>query len=106
MTVLLKSSENENDSSLKSTFETLENQELLDGHDNLSYLNHLNGTYESKIFSERVIDGEMKAPDLLVDPKDGKWNPMVVVIASCCIGRIFKFLMGYYVMLGSKVLCI
>lgn len=99
----MKSSENENDPSLKSTFETLENQERLDGHDNLNYMN---GTYEPKVFSERVIDGEMKSPDLLVDPKDGKWNPMVVVIASCCIGRIFKFLMGYYVMSGSTVPCI
>ena len=98
MTIILKSSENENDSSLKSTFEILETQERLDGHEDLSYLNHLNGTYESKVFSERVIDGEMKSPDLLVDPKDGKWNPMVVVIASCCIGRIFKLLMGSYVM--------
>ena len=68
----MKSSENENDSSLKSTFEILETQERLDGHEDLSYLNHLNGTYESKVFSERVIDGEMKSPDLLVDPKDGK----------------------------------
>ena len=100
MTVILRSSENENDSSLKSTFETLENQERLDDHDNLSYLNHLNDSYGPKGFSERVIDGELKSPDLLVDPKDGKWNggnPMAVIIASCCIGRIFMFLTDHYV---------
>ena len=90
LTVILKSSESDDESSLKSSFETLENQERLDGHDNFQYSSHLNNTDKQVEPFKRVINGEMKSPDLLVDPEDGKWNPMVVIIASCCIGRIFK----------------
>ena len=85
--MILKPSDNENDASLKSSFETLENQERIDGHDNFLYSN-LSNTNGSTEPSERVVDGNLKSPDLLVDPKDGNWNPMVVIIASCCIGRI------------------
>ena len=88
LTVILKSSESDDESSLKSSFETLENQERLDGHDNFQYSR--NNTDNDVEPFKRVINGEMKSPDLLVDPEDGKWNPMVVIIASCCIGRIFK----------------
>ena len=100
--MILKSSESDDESSLKSSFETLENQERLDGHDNFQYLSHLNNTDKEVKSFKRVIDGEMKSPDLLVDPEDGKWNPMVVIIASCCIGRIFKSLLGC--LLGSTYL--
>ena len=85
--MILKSSESDDESSLKSSFESLENQERLDGHDN-QYLR--NNTEKDLEPFKRVINGEMKSPDLLVDPNDGKWNPMVVIIASCCIGRIFN----------------
>ena len=66
----------------------MENQERLDGHDKFRYLNYINGTGERPRLSERIVDGELKSPDFLVNPKDGSWNPMVVVIASCCIGMI------------------
>ena len=73
---------------MSSSLETLKNQERLDGHDKFSYLNFINGTGERPRLSERIVYGELKSLDFLVNPKDDTWNPMVVVIASCCIGML------------------